>query len=161
MALIAGYGFLKAGDNINWLWAVAAFSLLRLGFNLMDGLVAREMGIASTWGEVLNEFGDRVSDALIFLGVAFGGYVHNGWMLPFLILVSLVSYLGILGKAVGGERMYAGIFGKGDRMMSLSAFCLWVIYSKNLAFFDYYLMLGSGAALITIMQRLRKIYGTD
>lgn len=158
LAGIAGYGLMQADENLAWLWAVAACALLRLGFNLMDGLVAREMGIADAWGEVMNEFGDRISDGIIFLGLAFSGYVDIRWMLVALVLISYVSYLGILGKAVGGNRLYNGIFGKGDRMISLSIFCFYILYSKNLEDFNYYLILGVVAAVITIIQRLRKAY---
>lgn len=158
LASIAGYGLMQADENLVWLWAVAACALLRLGFNLMDGLVAREMGIADAWGEVMNEFGDRVADGIIFLGLAFSGYVDIRWMIVALVLISYVSYLGILGKAVGGNRLYNGIFGKGDRMISLSIFCFYILYSKDLEDFNYYLILGVVAAVITIIQRLRKAY---
>lgn len=42
--------------------------LTRLWFNFMDGLVERELGLAGAWGEVKNEFGDRVADSAHPLG---------------------------------------------------------------------------------------------
>ena len=42
-----------------------------------------------------------------------------------LTLIMCASYLGILGKAVTGKRVYGGVFGKGDRMISLALFTLY------------------------------------
>src|SRR3954468_16515839 len=43
---------------------------LRLWFNMLDGMVALASGKASKKGEIVNELPDRVSDVLIFAGVA-------------------------------------------------------------------------------------------
>jgi len=158
LSILAGFGLWQAAVNIQWLWLVPIGVLLRLGFNLIDGMVAREMGIASAWGEALNEFGDRMSDFAVFFGLAMGGYVDLRILLLTLALIFLVSYLGILGKATGGARVYGGVFGKGDRMISLAAFSFYALFTQQLNSFNVYLIAGAIAALITILQRLRKIY---
>jgi len=125
----------------------------------MDGLVARETGLASAWGEVKNEFGDRIADVAIFLGLGLGGYVDVRLAAMALALILCVSYLGVLGKALGGGRVYGGIFWKGDRMISLAAFTLYPLFTGNLASYDWYLAIAALAATLTIVQRLRSIYG--
>jgi hypothetical protein len=60
---------------------------------------------------------------------------------------------------VGGPRVYAGIFGKGDRMISLAAFTLYAAATANLRSLTVYLVLAALAAGVTIVQRLRVIYG--
>jgi CDP-diacylglycerol--glycerol-3-phosphate 3-phosphatidyltransferase len=154
----AGLCFLSAGHNRLWLWLVPPCLLLRLVLNLLDGQVARAMGLASAWGEVKNEFADRLADLLIFTGLAFGGYVHPGLAALTLGLILITSYLGILAKALGGPRVYTGIFAKGDRMISLAAFTLYPAYTGNLGSYNLYLVLASVAAGITIVQRLRVIH---
>ena len=72
LSFVGAFAFLRAGAHRAWLWLVPPCVLVRLLLNLMDGLVAREMGLASAWGEVKNEFGDRVADTAIFLGLGFG-----------------------------------------------------------------------------------------
>src|SRR5688500_3482857 len=52
---------------------------LRLWCNMLDGMVALASGKASARGEILNDLPDRISDVLIFVGVA-----HSGWMNPFI-----------------------------------------------------------------------------
>ncbi len=157
LSIKAGFAFYQAGANPIWLWVVPPCVLVRLLLNLMDGQVARALGIASAWGEAKNEFGDRLADASIFIGLGLGGYADTRWVMIALTLILLVSYLGILGKALGGGRVYGGLFGKGDRMISLALFTLYPAISGDLTSYNYYLMLASLAALITIIQRLRII----
>src|SRR5262245_4679428 len=64
-------------------WQVAAhpvllivaplLAYLRLWFNMLDGMVALAANKASPRGEIVNELPDRVSDVLIFVGVAHSG----------------------------------------------------------------------------------------
>ena len=159
LSLIAALALYLAGNNNNWLWIVPPTVLIRLLLNLMDGQVARALHLADDWGEVKNEFGDRIADAMIFMSIGLSGYAETKFALLALPLILLVSYLGILGKALGGQRVYAGLFGKGDRMISLAIFSLYPALTGNLASYNYYLIFASLAALITIVQRLRIIYG--
>jgi CDP-diacylglycerol--glycerol-3-phosphate 3-phosphatidyltransferase len=140
------------------LWFIPALLILRLGLNLMDGMVARALGIADSWGEVKNEFGDRLADAAIFGGLALGGYSDLRLAAAALILILLCSYLGILNKALGRARLYRGLFGKGDRMLSLAAFTLYPALTGRLAAFDLYLWFALLAAVVTILQRLNFIH---
>jgi len=68
------------------------FCYLRLWFNMLDGMVALAAGKATARGEILNDLPDRISDIVIFVGVA-----HSGWMNPILgywaaILAVLTAY---------------------------------------------------------------------
>ena len=159
LSMIAGIAFLLASSNRLWLWLVPACVLLRLLFNLMDGQIARNLGLADSWGDVKNEFGDRIADIVIFLGLAFSGYADTRLVALGLALILCVSYLGILGKALGGPRVYGGIFGKGDRMISLALFTFYPLLSAKLASYNIYMGLAVIAAMVTIFQRLRIIHG--
>ena len=159
LAFVAGAAFFIAGSNHLWLCLVPPCVLLRLLLNLMDGQVARAMGLADAWGEVKNEFGDRIADMTIFLGLGFGGYADARLVTLTLALILMTSYLGILGKALGGPRIYGGIFGKGDRMISLALFTLYPALSANLTSYNLYLGFAVCAAGVTIIQRLRSIHG--
>lgn len=159
LSLITALALYLANLSKNWLWIVPPCVLIRLLLNLMDGQVARALNLADDWGEVKNEFGDRIADAVIFVAMGLSGYAETGLALVGLTLILLVSYLGILGKALGGQRVYGGLFGKGDRMISLAIFTLYPALSGNLASYNYYLIFASVAAFITVIQRLRIIYG--
>jgi phosphatidylglycerophosphate synthase len=160
LSFIAGAALFRAAMNPSWLWLVPPCVLVRLLLNLMDGQVARGLGLADTWGEAKNEFGDRLADAFVFVGLGLGGYADPRLVLIALTLILCVSYLGILGKALGGARIYRGLFGKGDRMISLAVFTLYPAISSNLASYNYYLVLAALAALVTIAQRLSIIHAS-
>jgi CDP-diacylglycerol--glycerol-3-phosphate 3-phosphatidyltransferase len=159
LSFVAALALYLANSNKNWLWVVPPFVLIRLLLNLMDGQVARALNLADDWGEVKNEFGDRLADAAIFGALGLSGYANTKITLVALILILMVSYLGILGKALGGQRVYGGLFGKGDRMISLAVFTLYPAVSGDLASYNYYLLFAGIAAFLTIIQRLRIIYG--
>ncbi len=158
LALVAALAFALAGTNRAWLWFAPPCVLARLMLNLMDGQIARAQGLADTLGEAKNEFGDRLADAAIFLGLGFGGYVDARLAALSIALILCISYLGILSRALGGARIYAGVFGKGDRMISLALFTLWLQTGRELSDFNGYLSLATLAALVTLVQRWRMIY---
>src|SRR4029077_8537849 len=72
-ALIAAICFWKS-DATRWLLLIAPlFCLLRLWFNMLDGLVAFAGGKTSRRGEIISDLPNRVSDIVIFVGVAHSG----------------------------------------------------------------------------------------
>jgi phosphatidylglycerophosphate synthase len=158
LSLLAAFALYLAGINKDWLWIAPPCLLARLLLNLMDGQVARSLNLADTWGEAKNEFGDRLADAAVFGALGLGGYANTKLTLVVLAFILCTSYLGILGKALGGVRIYGGLFGKGDRMISLALFTLYPAITGNLASYNYYLGVAALAALVTILQRLRLIY---
>jgi phosphatidylglycerophosphate synthase len=105
-----------------WLLLLAPlFCHLRLYLNMLDGMVALASGRASLRGEIVNELPDRVSDVIIFAGVA-----HGGWCAPVpaywaAIMALMTAYVGVLGQAVGARREYGGLMSKPWRMMVLHA----------------------------------------
>jgi phosphatidylglycerophosphate synthase len=94
---------------------------LRLWLNMLDGMVALSSGKASPKGELVNDLPDRVSDILIFVGVAHSGWVHPVAGYWAAILALLTAYVGTLGQAVGGRREFGGMMSKPWRMVLLTA----------------------------------------
>jgi len=119
-AIIAAICFWKSGE-IRWLLIVAPpLCYLRLWFNMLDGMVAVAAGKASRRGEILNDLPDRISDVIIFVGVA-----HSGLMNPFIgywaaIFAVVTAYVGLFGQALGVEREFGGIMSKPWRTVALS-----------------------------------------
>ena len=116
---VAAICFWQSAKFPVFLLIAPAFCYLRLWFNMLDGMVALACGTASWRGEILNDLPDRVSDILIFIGVA-----HSGWMNPLLgywaaIFAVLTAYVGLFGQAVGVQREFSGIMAKPWRMVAL------------------------------------------
>jgi phosphatidylglycerophosphate synthase len=118
-AALAAVCFWKAA-SAPWLLILGpAFCYLRLWFNMLDGMVALASGKASWRGEILNDLPDRVSDILIFVGVAHSGLCHvlsGYWAALFAVLT---AYVGMFGQAVGVQREFSGIMAKPWRMVTL------------------------------------------
>ena len=117
----AGLCFWRAADSPWLLLAAPIFCYVRLWLNMLDGMVAVAAGQASARGEILNDLPDRVSDVLIFAGVA-----HSGLASPFsgywaAIFALLTAYVGALGQEVGVQREFSGPMSKPWRMVVLHA----------------------------------------
>ena len=164
-ACAAAICFWQAGAHV-WLLLVAPlFCYLRLWCNMLDGMVALASGRASLRGEILNDLPDRVSDVVIFVGVA-----HSYAMHPLLgywaaIFALLTAYVGTLGQAVGGQREFGGIMSKPWRMVMLHigawvAFgCLWSnhrFWFGALTVLDWTCLIIIVGCLQTITLRLRR-----
>jgi CDP-diacylglycerol--glycerol-3-phosphate 3-phosphatidyltransferase len=94
---------------------VPAWFFLRMAFNAVDGMLAREFGQASKLGAYLNELTDVVSDAALYLPFAFlpGSSLALVALVAGLAIVSEMA--GVLGVTVGATRRYDGPMGKSDR----------------------------------------------
>jgi phosphatidylglycerophosphate synthase len=117
----AGLCFWQAGAAPGLLIPAVLLCYLRLWLNMLDGMVALASGTASRTGEIANELPDRVSDVLIFVGVAHSGLCHPAGGYWVAIFALLVAYVGTLGQAVGVQREFSGLMAKPWRMVALHA----------------------------------------
>ena len=97
----------------------ALMCYLRLWLNMLDGMVALASGKASLRGELLNDLPDRVSDVIIFAGVAHSGLCHPASGYWAAIFALLTAYVGAFGQALGVGRQFGGIMAKPWRMVVL------------------------------------------
>jgi phosphatidylglycerophosphate synthase len=118
-AAAAGWCFWQAAAVPGLLLAAVGFCYLRLWLNMLDGMVALAAGTASRAGEIANELPDRISDVLIFVGVAHSQLCHplSGYWVA--IFALLVAYVGTLGQAIGVQREFSGVMAKPWRMVAL------------------------------------------
>ncbi|MCY1402547.1 Inner membrane protein YnbA [compost metagenome] len=116
-------GLVAAFASHPWVFLLIPFwMLLRMAFNAIDGMLAREFGQQSPLGAYLNELTDVVADTALILPFAFIAGV-SPWPVAGVILLAIFSeYAGVLGLMVGASRRYDGPMGKSDR-----AFCLGVL----------------------------------
>jgi phosphatidylglycerophosphate synthase len=165
---MAALCFQQAGRHHWLLIAGPLFCYLRLWCNMLDGMVAMASGKASLRGEILNDLPDRISDILIFVGVA-----HSGLCSPFsgywaAILALLTAYVGTLGQAVGAKREFSGIMSKPWRMVALhlgawTAFAVSLITAKATGtptILDWTCIVIVIGCVETIVVRLRNILVT-
>ncbi|WP_026381925.1 CDP-alcohol phosphatidyltransferase family protein [Afifella pfennigii] len=129
---------------------------LRMAFNAVDGILAREHGQKSRLGAYLNELGDVVSDAALIAPFAilppFGAFS----VALIVVLALLTEFAGVLAQALGGARRYDGPMGKSDRAFVLGLAGAWVGLGLPLPQWSLYLLYLLAALLVwTVVRRVR------
>ena len=128
---------------------------------MLDGMVAVAAGKASRRGEILNDLPDRVSDVIIFVGVA-----HSGLMNPIFgywaaIAALLTAYVGLFGQALGVQREFGGIMSKPWRMVALhiGAWLEFLSYRSfgGFTILDWTCFIVIAGCVQTIVVRLKRI----
>jgi CDP-diacylglycerol--glycerol-3-phosphate 3-phosphatidyltransferase len=112
---------LATGAAIAWarggktLLLLPAVLFARMALNAMDGMLAREHNQKSPLGAILNELGDVIADAGMYLPLALvPGF--NPTLLTCVVMLSVLTEMtGVIGVLIGASRRYDGPFGKSDR----------------------------------------------
>lgn len=94
--------------------------LLRMALNAIDGMLAREHAQASKLGAILNELGDVVGDAAMYLPLALRSGFPAAAIVVFVVVGIIVEMTGVIGVQIGASRRYDG-FGKSDRAFVIGA----------------------------------------
>jgi CDP-diacylglycerol---glycerol-3-phosphate 3-phosphatidyltransferase len=88
---------------------------LRMAFNAIDGMMAKEHGQASPKGAVLNELSDVIADAALYLPFAFIPGVNASLVVLVVVAGIIAEMAGALGPLIAAPRRYDGPLGKSDR----------------------------------------------
>jgi len=148
------------------LWPTANWPLLllppclpiRMALNAMDGMLAREHKQASHLGALLNELGDVIADAALYLPLALVPHIPSVAVVGFVFLGMLSEFAGVLGPSVGAGRQYQGPMGKADRALLIGALALVLgLGVPGGIWVGILLGLGSALLLVTIVRRLQAI----
>ncbi len=153
VAVIAGACLLASTLSPAWLLAIPVLAVLRLVLNLLDGALARRTGRIHPRGEVFNEVGDRIADIAFLAPVAFLPGASATVVLLGVIGAILASYVGIVAKAAGGERIYRGVLSKPGRMLLISVCSIAVILVGTDVWAVFGVLLLAGTAL-TLLERI-------
>ncbi|HVF63681.1 MAG TPA: CDP-alcohol phosphatidyltransferase family protein [Casimicrobiaceae bacterium] len=103
-----------------------AWLFLRMAFNAIDGMLAREFGQRSALGAYLNELSDVVSDAALYWPFVMLAPFSAASVGLVILLAALSEMAGALGPMVGAQRRYDGPMGKSDRASVFGALGLYV-----------------------------------
>jgi phosphatidylglycerophosphate synthase len=88
---------------------------LRMALNAIDGMLAREHGQRTRLGALLNELGDVVSDAGLYLPFAAVPGLDPRLVVLAVVLAIIGEMTGVVAIQIGAERRYDGPMGKSDR----------------------------------------------
>ena len=160
---------LGAGIALAWSYefpilAVAAALLLvvHLILNTLSRMAAEQQGKAEPARQLVSEFSDRMSDVAILLGLTISPLVDKMVGLLVIICILMVSFVGVLGQALAGERIRLGVLGKAERTLLLAATCLFYAADPHFNFrgytvFGILFLVFIPLASLTLLQRLDRV----
>jgi CDP-diacylglycerol--glycerol-3-phosphate 3-phosphatidyltransferase len=130
---------------------------VRMALNAIDGMLAREHGMKSSLGAILNEVGDVVSDAALYLPLAVVPGVPV-WPMVLAVLLSVISEMtGVVALQIGASRRYDGPMGKSDRAFGFSVLALWLAFRLPVdPWVALALWLIAGLLVLTILNRAKR-----
>jgi CDP-diacylglycerol--glycerol-3-phosphate 3-phosphatidyltransferase len=132
--------------------------LLRMALNAVDGMLAREHGQASRLGALLNELGDVVSDAALYLPLVRRPELFPPAAVVAIVLLAALSELaGVLGQTIGASRRYDGPGGKSDRALVFGALGLALgLGAPGGLWLEILVWLLAAAVALTVVNRCRR-----
>jgi CDP-diacylglycerol--glycerol-3-phosphate 3-phosphatidyltransferase len=108
-----------------WIWishasqvsliALPIFLYLRMALNAIDGMLAREHGMKSHLGAILNELTDVIEDGALYLPLSLIPGINVALVVSILLLGALSEMAGVVAVSIGASRRYDGPMGKSDR----------------------------------------------
>ena len=102
---------------------------VRMALNAIDGMLAKEHQMKSKLGNILNELGDVISDAFLFLPFAFIPGLSAILITAIVVFAIISEMTGILGVVIGASRRYDGPMGKSDRAFVFGVLALCVLFN--------------------------------
>lgn len=126
ISIAAGIAYASSIIGIHWysayLGAVVGGILLMISgfFDIVDGSVARVTKQTSKKGAFLDSTFDKISEAVIFAGIAIGNLANPLWCLVALAMSLLVSYTRARAESLGIELKGLGIGERAERMIILA-----------------------------------------
>ncbi len=157
LSFVSG-GFIYLYPDSRWpLLAIPLVLFLRMALNTIDGMLAREHNMKSALGAILNELGDVLSDAALYLPLAVVADV-NAALLVLIVLLAVISEMtGVVAVQIGAQRRYDGPMGKSDRAFAFGAIALLLgLGIPSLPWLDYLLMIMLAMLGLTVFNRARR-----
>lgn len=139
--------------GIGWYYPSLAGSIMLLisgFFDLVDGNVARTLKQSSKKGAFLDSILDKISESLIFIGIAVGGLASPLFCQVAISLSLMVSYARSRSESMGIELKGVGIGERAERLLSVGFLGLIPLEDS----LQYAVLLVCVLAGITLCQRI-------
>jgi len=162
VAILLSLGGLHFPFPIAW---IVTFLMFWAGaFDVFDGEVARMTDKISNSGAFLDSNLDRLSDAVIVLGLVIGGYYNYIIGYTILFLIIMISYIRARAENEGIDMKGVGFMERAERLIILFFSFItefWIFFVSNIVygapfelFFPIFTMIFTGLLTLTIAQRL-------
>ena len=157
LSIVAGAVIGVAPHRTGLLLLLPVVLFVRMALNAIDGMLAREHAMETPLGQILNELGDVVSDAALYLPLALvPGF--DAWLVVVIVVLAIVGEMtGVVTRVLGASRRYDGPMGKSDRAFVFGA--LGLILGSGVPAADWLGWVLAAVALLTgltILNRARR-----
>jgi len=130
---------------------------LRMALNAIDGMLAREHAMQSRLGAILNELGDVVSDAALYLPLCWVPGLSPVLVVAVVLVAIIGEMTGVVAVQIGASRRYDGPMGKSDRALVFGSIGLVLgLGIEPQPWVDWLLGLILALAVFTIVNRARR-----
>lgn len=124
MSILVGLIFASFPGS-SWAALLVPLALfVRMALNAIDGMLAREHAMKSKLGGILNELGDVISDAALYLPFALVPGISPALIVAAVVLALLTEMTGVVTVQIGATRRYDGPMGKSDRAAAFGLLAL-------------------------------------
>lgn len=133
LLIAAWLGFIfshSTSANAFYFLLIPLWMLIRMAFNAIDGMLAREFKQQSKLGAYLNELCDVISDTALYLCFIVLSGISAPLLLGVVFLAILSEYAGVMAPVIGQERRYDGPMGKSDRAFWFSLLAIFYTLSQ-------------------------------
>ena len=117
LSVVTGAALAILHEETRALLLLPAALLVRMALNAIDGMLAREHGMQSALGGLLNELGDVVSDIALYVPFGLIAGVSPVMVNAVVVLAVLSEMTGVAAVQIGASRRYDGPMGKSDRAL--------------------------------------------
>jgi len=156
LSLLVGAALLYPGWQPGIYWAIPLVMLVRMALNAIDGMLAREHGMQSTLGGILNELCDVLADTALYLPFALLPDA-NLWLVVGIVIAAVISEMaGVVAVQIGASRRYDGPMGKSDRAFVFGALALAVGLGWQGAWINILFVVVLLLIAVTIVNRCRQ-----
>ncbi|MFT0692531.1 CDP-alcohol phosphatidyltransferase family protein [Acinetobacter bereziniae] len=111
-----------------WLLLFPLWMLIRMAFNAIDGMLAREFNQQSNLGAFYNELSDVIADTALYVCLIAFAFIHAKLLLLVAFLAILSEYTGVMAPLIGQQRRYDGPMGKSDRAFWFSLITVVIVF---------------------------------
>lgn len=136
-------------------WMLPVWLFLRMAFNAIDGMMAREHKQSTRLGALLNELTDVLADAALLLPFAYLPNWNAALVGAVVVLSGLTEMTSVVGQTLTGIRRNDGPLGKSDRALLQGVLGTWLAF--GFAVSEAIAPLFALGLVVTVYNRARQI----
>lgn len=155
ISLASGITVLFQLDSPAILWLIPCALLVRLANNHIDGLLAKEHGMKTPLGGILNELSDVFCDAVLYLPLAWVAGISSGLVVLSVFLGLMTEFVSVAAVSIGATRRNDGPMSKKPRGIAFAGIAMALaVETAPGTWLDVILVILCLALLLTVIKRI-------